>query len=168
MAINPGFWQGKKVLVTGHTGFKGSWLSLWLLQMGAEVIGLGLAPHTQPSLFEQLDLNKHLTHHIGDIRDGNLVAHLIVQTQPEIIFHLAAQPLVRRSYLEPVETWQTNVMGTIHILESLKQLNHACVSIFITIPTVPVRPGQSWRSPLGGVLFFVTVILVSPVSEQEM
>ena len=154
MAINPGFWQGKKVLVTGHTGFKGSWLSLWLLQMGAEVIGLGLAPHTQPSLFEQLDLNKHLTHHIGDIRDGNLVAHLIVQTQPEIIFHLAAQPLVRRSYLEPVETWQTNVMGTIHILESLKQLNHACVSIFIT--TDKCYENREWlygyreNDPLGG------------------
>ncbi|MEB3310318.1 MAG: CDP-glucose 4,6-dehydratase [Snowella sp.] len=130
--MNVSFWEGKKVFLTGHTGFKGSWLSTWLLELGAEVIGLSLPPNTQPALFEQLELDKHLTHHLGDIRDANLVSRLIQESQPDIVFHLAAQPLVRLSYVEPVETWNANVMGTIHVLEALRKINHPCVGIFIT------------------------------------
>ena len=126
------FWQSKKVLVTGHTGFKGAWLCQWLLQIGAEVRGISLAPNTNPSLFEQLDLVSHLDHQIGDIRDRKLMQRLVTDWQPEIVFHLAAQPLVRRSYVEPVETWGTNVLGTINVLESLKHLTDPCVGIFIT------------------------------------
>jgi CDP-glucose 4,6-dehydratase len=132
MAMNLSFWKGKKVFLTGHTGFKGSWLSTWLLELGAEVIGLSLPPNTQPALFEQLELDKHLTHHLGDIRDTNLVFQLIQESQPDIVFHLAAQPLVRLSYLEPVETWNVNVMGTIHVLEALRKINYPCVGVFIT------------------------------------
>jgi CDP-glucose 4,6-dehydratase len=91
--VTPQFWQGKKVFITGHTGFKGVWLSLWLLQLGAKVAGLSLAPNTEPSLFEQLALSNDLKHHIGDIRDLNLVKNLIQDFQPDIVFHLAAQPL---------------------------------------------------------------------------
>ena len=126
------FWDGKRVLVTGHTGFKGSWLSMWLLHLGANVVGLSLEPETQPSLFKQLQLEVDLEHHIGDIRDASLVQHLVQQTCPDIVFHLAAQPLVKRSYVQPVSTWQTNVMGTIHVLEALKGCTHPCASVLIT------------------------------------
>jgi CDP-glucose 4,6-dehydratase len=152
--MDPDFWQGKKVLVTGHTGFKGSWLSLWLLHLGAEVKGLSLAPNITPSLFDQLDLAQHLNHQLGDIRDPELVRHSVLQWQPDIVFHLAAQPLVRRSYLESVETWNTNVMGTIHVLEALKQLSHPCAAIFVT--TDKCYENREWvygyreNDPLGG------------------
>jgi CDP-glucose 4,6-dehydratase len=150
----PEFWQGKKVLVTGHTGFKGSWLSFWLLHLGAEVKGLSLAPNTMPSLFEQLDLAKHLNHQLGDIRDLELVRQAIAQWQPDLVFHLAAKPLVRRSYLESVETWNANVMGTIHLLESLKHLSHPCAAVFVT--TDKCYENREWvygyreNDPLGG------------------
>jgi CDP-glucose 4,6-dehydratase len=148
------FWQGKKVFVTGHTGFKGSWLSFWLLHLGAEVKGLSLAPNTTPALFEQLSLASHLNHQIGDIRDRELVCQAISQWQPDIVFHLAAQPLVRRSYLEPVETWDINVMGTIHVLEALKHLNQPAAAVFIT--TDKCYENREWIygyreiDPLGG------------------
>lgn len=126
------FWLEKKVLVTGHTGFKGAWLSLWLLKLGAEVAGLSLTPNTQPSLFEQLALRHELKHNIGDIRDLELVKNIVSQFKPDIVFHLAAQPLVRLSYTEPVTTWETNVIGTINVLESLKILKNPCVGVMIT------------------------------------
>lgn len=129
--MNP-FWQGKKVFITGHTGFKGSWLSLWLLRLGAQVTGLSLEPETQPALFTQLGLTANIDHYIEDIRDLGRVKQLVAYAQPDVVFHLAAQPLVRRSYLEPVATWETNVMGTIHVMEALKQLNHSCAAVFIT------------------------------------
>ena len=112
--------SGKKVFVTGHTGFKGSWLSEWLLGMGAIVHGYALAPDTKPSLFEQLGLSERMEHEIADIRDGETVRKSIHAFQPDFIFHLAAQPLVRRSYAIPVETYETNVMGTISVLEALR------------------------------------------------
>ncbi len=152
--MNLDFWQGKKVFLTGHTGFKGSWLSLWLTNLGAEVIGLSLSPDTQPSLFEQLGLVKYLTHYLGDIRDADLVAKLIHQAKPDIVFHLAAQPLVRSSYIEPVETWNINVMGTIHVLEGLKKLDYPCAAVFIT--TDKCYENREWiygyreNDPLGG------------------
>ena len=116
------FWQGKKVFLTGHTGFKGSWLSFWLINLGAQVRGLSQPPTTDDALFEQLDLGSQLNHLLGDIRDRDLVKETLVDWQPDVVFHLAAQPLVRRSYIEPVETWNTNVIGTIHVLEALKHL----------------------------------------------
>ncbi len=152
--VNNSFWSGKKVFITGHTGFKGSWLSLWLLQLGANIQGLSLEPHTNPALFEQLGLADHLNHQIGDIRKGDLVTRLIKEFQPDVVFHLAAQPLVRRSYVEPIETWTTNVMGTIHALEALKSLKNPCASIFIT--TDKCYENQEWlygyreNDPLGG------------------
>jgi CDP-glucose 4,6-dehydratase len=148
------FWQGKKVVITGHTGFKGSWLSFWLLHLGADVNGLSLAPNTTPALFEQLGLANHLNHHIGDIRERELVRGLLTQWQPDIVFHLAAQPLVRRSYIESVETWNTNVMGTIHVLEALKSLTHPCAAVLIT--TDKCYQNREWvygyreTDPLGG------------------
>ncbi len=126
------FWQSKKVLVTGHTGFKGAWLSLWLLHLGAEVRGISLPPNTNPALFDRLNLATQLDHQIGDIRDRSLMSRLVLDWQPDIVFHLAAQPLVRRSYVEPVATWDTNVLGTIHLLEALKQLDRPCAAVFIT------------------------------------
>nr|WP_202978896.1 CDP-glucose 4,6-dehydratase [Halomicronema hongdechloris] len=148
------FWQGKRVLLTGHTGFKGAWLSLWLLHLGAKVTGLSLEPDTQPSLFSQLNLAADLDHHIGDIRDATLVKAIVERTKPDVVLHLAAQPLVRRSYLQPVETWNTNVMGTIHVLEALKQCTHPCAAVFIT--TDKCYENREWNygyrenDPLGG------------------
>jgi CDP-glucose 4,6-dehydratase len=114
--------SGKRVFVTGHTGFKGSWLSEWLLGMGAIVHGYALAPDTKPSLFEQLGLSDRMEHEIADIRDAESVRKSIQGFLPDFIFHLAAQPLVRRSYAIPVETYETNVMGTINVLEALRSL----------------------------------------------
>ena len=112
--------SGKKVFVTGHTGFKGSWLSEWLLHLGATVHGYALAPDTTPSLFNQLGLANRMEHEVADIRDAEAVSKSIHSFQPDFIFHLAAQPLVRRSYAVPVETYETNVMGTINVLEALR------------------------------------------------
>lgn len=115
------FWYNKTVLVTGHTGFKGSWLSLWLQQLGARVIGFSLSVPTTPSLFELANVSQEMVSIIGDIRDRNHILRVIQHHQPNIIFHLAAQPLVRHSYQEPVDTYLTNVMGTTHLLEAVRQ-----------------------------------------------
>lgn len=112
-----GVFSGKKVLVTGHTGFKGSWLTEWLISLGASVAGLSLEPDTDPSLFNELKLASRISHHIGDIRDISILEKVIGDFQPEFIFHLAAQPLVRLSYEDPTGTFATNVMGLVNILE---------------------------------------------------
>ncbi len=127
-----GAYRGCRVLVTGHTGFKGAWLCEWLLGLGARVGGIALAPNTEPSLFAQLGLEKRVEHHVQDIREAGAVAAIIREFQPEFLFHLAAQPLVRLSYEEPVETWETNVLGTIHVLEALRPAGQACAAVFIT------------------------------------
>lgn len=114
--------RGKRVWLSGHTGFKGSWLSEWLLQLGAVVHGYALAPDTTPALFDQLGLAGRLEHEVADIRDGVQVRNSIQEFRPDFVIHMAAQPLVRRSYLIPVETYETNVMGTIHVLEALRSL----------------------------------------------
>jgi len=119
--MNPKFWREKRVLVTGHTGFKGSWLSLWLQQMGANVIGYALKPPTTPSLFEVAAVADSMVSVEGDIRDRKLLQTTINRYKPEIIVHMAAQPLVRYSYQHPVETFSTNVMGTVHVLEAVRQ-----------------------------------------------
>jgi CDP-glucose 4,6-dehydratase len=131
--------EGKTVLVTGHTGFKGAWLSEWLLMLGARVVGVALAPTTEPALFDQLGLADRLEHHILDIRDRAALTEHVLETEPDVVFHLAAQPLVRLSYREPAETYATNLMGTVHLLDALRQLapryqsdNRTCASVFIT------------------------------------
>jgi len=118
--VNEQAWNGRRVLITGHTGFKGSWLTLWLAQLGAEVTGLALAPES-PSLFEQARLVDRIRHIEGDIRDLATVERAIALARPEVVFHLAAQPLVRRSYAEPVETFATNVQGTVHVLDACRR-----------------------------------------------
>ncbi len=139
------FWKGRKVLVTGHTGFKGSWLSEILLLRGARVAGFALPPDTNPSLFEQLELAQRVDHSLGDIRNVSLIHDFVKRTQPEIIFHLAAQPLVRRSYREPLETWSSNVMGTAHLLEAVRILNLNCAVVIVT--TDKVYENQEWEHP---------------------
>jgi CDP-glucose 4,6-dehydratase len=133
-------YAGKRVLVTGHTGFKGSWLSLWLDQMGAEVTGLSLAPRTSPNHWELLKLD--VTDRRGDLRDGSLVAEAVEQARPEIVFHLAAQPLVRASYADPIETWGTNVMGTAHLLDACRHTEG--VKAIVAVTTDKVYLNREW------------------------
>ena len=143
MLVNREFWAGKRILLTGHTGFKGSWLALWLTQLGAHVTGVGLEPDTTPNLFGQLDLAQRLEqHHISDIRDAEALAEIAKACQPEVVFHLAAQPLVRRSYRDPLGTWATNVQGSLHVLEALKPLQHLCAVVMVT--TDKVYENQEW------------------------
>ncbi len=126
------FYKNKKILITGHTGFKGSWLSQWLLMLGANVVGYSLEPDTEPSIFKQLGLSQRVKHHLGDIRDQKKFAKFIQSTSPDIVFHLAAQPLVRQSYEEPLLTYETNVIGTVHLLNALRRLEKPCAAVFIT------------------------------------
>ena len=121
MSVNAEFWRGKRVFLTGHTGFKGSWLSLWLQSLGAELCGLALAAPTEPSLFNVARVGDGMKSTIGDIRDLDTVAQAMQAFRPEIVIHMAAQPLVRLSYSEPVETYATNVMGTVHVLEAVRR-----------------------------------------------
>ena len=125
-------YKNKRVLLTGHTGFKGSWLAEWLLALGAEVTGLSLPPPTNPALFDQLGLAARLNHRVGDIRDLGTVRAALAACQPDYVFHLAAQPLVRLSYDQPVETYATNVLGTAHVLEAVRLANRPCTVIAIT------------------------------------
>ncbi len=118
--VEPSFWAGKTVLLTGHTGFKGSWLSLWLQAMGAKVIGYSLAPPTSPSLFEVAKVAENMTSIVGDVRDFSALSAAFEKYQPEIVIHMAAQALVRYSYANPIETYSTNVMGTVHVLEAAR------------------------------------------------
>lgn len=132
MGMNRQFWRGKKVLVTGHTGFKGGWLSLWLQSVGADVVGYALQPPTQPSLFEIANVADGMTAITGDVRDLDRFQSVFAEHRPEIVFHLAAQPLVRYSYENPVETYTTNVIGTVHMLESVRCLSGVRVVVSIT------------------------------------
>ena len=132
LEVNKDFWNGRRVLITGHTGFKGSWLTLLLQHLGAEVIGISLDPPTTPSLYEQANVAKGMISLRQDIRDGEAIKKLFQQHKPEIVFHLAAQPLVRYSYREPVETYETNVMGTLHILEGIRSIDSVRSAVMIT------------------------------------
>src|SRR5579863_9608328 len=125
-------YRGKRVLVTGHTGFKGAWLSEWLLLLGARVHGLALEPPTNPSLFEQLGLAKRMEHQIGDIRDPEVVAKAVQRVRPDFVFHLAAQSLVRLSYERPLETYAVNVLGTANLLEALRKADWSCSVVIVT------------------------------------
>jgi len=125
-------YKDKKVLITGNTGFKGAWLSLWLLKMGAKVYGLAKDIPTEPSMFKELSLSQTINHYENDVRNFDSVFQVIKEVKPDFVFHLAAQALVSISYSDPIETITTNVIGTANILEALKQSNHHCVAIFIT------------------------------------
>ena len=130
--MNKGFWTRKRVLVTGHTGFKGSWLSLWLQSLGANVVGYALDPPTSPSLFEMASVADGMVSEVGDVRDAGHLESVISEHQPEVLFHLAAQPLVRYSYQHPVETYSTNVLGTLNVLESVRLADCVRAAVFIT------------------------------------
>ncbi|HEY2617233.1 MAG TPA: CDP-glucose 4,6-dehydratase [Acetobacteraceae bacterium] len=129
---SPEFWNGRRVVVVGNTGFKGSWLSLWLHRLGATVAGLSLPPPTEPSLFALACLSDLVPTSFGDIRDLGTVRGAFRELRPDIVFHLAAQPLVRRSYREPVETYATNVMGTVHVLEAVRSVQSVRGAIVVT------------------------------------
>jgi len=154
LSLFSGVFAEKTVLITGHTGFKGSWLAEWLLMLGARVHGLALPPDSTPSLFNQLGLSARMEHRIGDIRDAALVRRVVEEVQPDFVFHLAAQPLVRLSYKEPVETYATNVMGTIHVLEALRALQKPCAAVMVT--TDKCYENREWlhgyreEDPMGG------------------
>lgn len=141
----PQFWHGKRVLLTGHTGFKGSWLALWLHRLGAQVTGFSLPPNTQPNLYSLAGIADVTDSRFGDIRDAENLAALVRQVAPEIVLHLAAQPLVRASYLQPLETFATNVMGAANLLESLRGLNSLKAAVFVT--TDKVYRDRKWPYP---------------------
>ena len=126
-------YRGRRVLITGHTGFKGSWLALWLSELGAEITGLALPPPTSPSHWDLLDLT--IGEHRLDIRDASAVAKVIADSQPEVVFHLAAQSLVRRSYRDPIETWSTNVMGTANVLDACRQIEAVRAVVVVGVVT---------------------------------
>lgn len=147
-------YRGKRVLVTGHTGFKGAWLSEWLLVLGAEVTGFARPPNTQPALFSQLGLARRLRHVVGDVCDLTQVREVVKVTKPNVIFHLAAQPLVRLSYEDPVSTYATNVMGTVHVLEAVRLAGQSCSVVAVT--TDKCYENREWvhgyreTDPMGG------------------
>lgn len=149
------FFRGKRVLVTGHTGFKGSWLSIWLHELGAEVIGVALSPNTDKDNFVLSKIGEKITADIrADIRDGNQIKTIFKKYKPEIVFHLAAQPLVRLSYSLPLETYETNVIGTINILEAIRNTPSVKVGIMITTDKCYENNEQLWgyreNEPMGG------------------
>ena len=131
MGVTPEFWRQKRILVTGHTGFKGSWLSIWLLSLGAEVYGMALPPGTTPNLFEAAGLADKMNHNIADIRDFTAVSETIRQVRPDIIIHMAAVSIVSEAYADPVSTYSTNVMGTVHLLEAARKYNELASSHLI-------------------------------------
>ncbi|MBE3040023.1 MAG: CDP-glucose 4,6-dehydratase, partial [Chloroflexi bacterium] len=140
---NADFWAGRRVLITGHTGFKGSWLSLLLSELGAEVAGLALDPPTSPSIFEQARIAELFKRDIrGDVTDSTTVLSVLSEEDPEIVFHLAAQPLVRDSYAKPVDTFLTNVMGTVNVLEACRQSEG--VRAVVVVTTDKVYENKEW------------------------
>ncbi len=154
MVVTPNFWRGKRVFLTGHTGFKGSWLSLWLQSLGAEVLGLALEPPTNPNLFTEARVGDGMSSSIGDIRDYETVRRVMATFKPEIVIHMAAQPLVRLSYSEPVATYATNVMGTVHVLEAAR--NTDSVRAIVNVTTDKCYENKEWvwgyreDEPMGG------------------
>ena len=156
--MNSQFWRGRRVLLTGHTGFKGSWLLLWLQHLGAQVFTYAQEPHPSPNLFRELIKSippgNSWFHRIGNLEDLQSLNKLVEDSQPEVVIHLAAQPLVRRSYKDPLGTWSTNVMGSLNLLEALRPLNHPCAVVMVT--TDKVYENSEWSfgyreiDPLGG------------------
>jgi CDP-glucose 4,6-dehydratase len=151
---NSEFWAGKRVFVTGHTGFKGGWLTLWLSRLGAHVTGYSLDPTTRPSFFEATAIGDTMDHNIGDIRDYRGLHDAVSRSRPEIVFHLAAQPIVRRSYDDPVETYSVNVVGTATVLEALRRVG--CARAIVNITSDKCYENREWvwgyreHEPMGG------------------
>jgi CDP-glucose 4,6-dehydratase len=148
------FWRGKRVLVTGHSGFKGAWLTLWLARLGAKVTGISLPPHTTPNLFNAAGIGALCDSHFCDVRHAEALAARVQAAKPDIVFHMAAQPLVRESYNSPLSTFATNAMGTVHLLEALRSLDSVRVAVMVTTDKV-YRHGNEARpfredDPLGG------------------
>ena len=149
-----GIYKKKKILVTGHTGFKGSWLSIWLKELGAEVIGYSLEPSTQPSMFEVCDLDNKIINIYGDVRDISSLDRVFEEYEPDVVFHLAAQPLVRLSYKIPKETYETNIMGTVNVLDRAKEIES--VKAVIVITSDKCYENKEWvygyreNDPMGG------------------
>jgi len=152
--INKSFWKNKKVFVTGHTGFKGSWLTIWLKELGAEVVGISLEPPTTPNLYSKANVSEGMVSLREDIRNLESIKKLFQKHKPEIVFHLAAQPLVRQSYLDPVETYETNVMGTLNILEGIRSIDSVIAAIMVTsdkcYQNFDLMNGYSENDPMGG------------------
>ena len=152
--VNPSFWKGKKVFVTGHTGFKGSWLSLWLQDMGAVVKGYALEPNTTPNLFTEANVGQNMDSQIGDITDLKRITDSMVAFNPEVLIHMAAQPLVRLSYQEPVLTYATNVMGTVNVLEAARKCDNLKAIVSVTTDKCYENKEWAWgyreNEPMGG------------------
>lgn len=152
--VNSAFWKGKKVFLTGHTGFKGSWLSLWLQNIGALVKGYSLDVNTQPSLFIEANIAKEMNSEIGDIRDLGCLTKSMTDFNPEILIHMAAQPLVRLSYKEPVETYSTNVIGTVNVLEAARKCKDLKAIVCVTTDKCYENKEWEWgyreNEPMGG------------------
>jgi len=152
--VNTSFWKNKKVFITGHTGFKGSWLTFWLQNLGANITGYSLPPPTNPNLFEITQLDKIINTVTGDIRDFKQLHSAITECKPEIVIHMAAQALVRRSYINPIETYSTNVMGTVHLLEAIRQVGD--VKVIINVTSDKCYENREWiwgyreNEPMGG------------------
>ncbi|MEJ8571517.1 CDP-glucose 4,6-dehydratase [Microbaculum marinum] len=144
---DPDFWRDRRVLLTGHTGFKGSWTALWLQRLGADVTGLALAPDTDPSLFGLARVAEGMRSHVADIRDREAVTRIVGKAAPDIVLHLAAQPLVRRSLREPVETVATNVLGTAHLLDALR--GRAGLSAVLVVTSDKVYLNTNSGDPFG-------------------
>ena len=146
MVVNPAFWRGRRVFLTGHTGFKGGWLSLWLAELGAEVHGYALAPPTEPNLFTTAGVEKRLAAStLADIRDAAKLEQAMQAARPEVVLHLAAQPLVRQSYAEPVETFAVNVMGTVNLLEAVRRTPG--VKAVVNVTTDKCYENREWVWP---------------------
>lgn len=155
MEVNPDFWSDKRVFITGHTGFKGGWLSLWLQAMGAEVHGYALSPPTEPNLFTVAEVGKGMAGcETADIRDADKLRHAMQAAKSEIVFHLAAQPLVRYSYAQPVETYAVNVMGTVNLLEAVRATPSVKVVVIVTTDKCYENREWAWgyreNEPMGG------------------
>jgi CDP-glucose 4,6-dehydratase len=154
LAVRAEFWRGKRVFLSGHTGFKGSWLSLWLQSLGADVNGYALTPPTKPNLFEEAEVANGMASLIADIRDLPELQKAMQKAQPGIVIHMAAQPLVRQSYVDPVETYSTNVMGTVHVLESVRHT--PSVKAVVVVTTDKCYENKEWpwgyreNEPMGG------------------
>ncbi len=154
MILNRSFWKGRRVFLTGHTGFKGSWLSLWLRALGADVTGYSLDPPTQPNLFEQAEVANSVRSIRGDIRDFTRLKAAIDECRPTVVIHMAAQSVVRRGYNDPIETYSSNVMGTVHLFEAVRQLGQPCAVVNVTSDKCYANREWVWGyredEPMGG------------------